>query len=156
MPGTAVPALARRGFTWYSLQLRMRTRGFTSLLAFGLLVTSPVTGGLSYLCQMSELVRSECCCKRSVLDTKAGGSRCDSLESANGCCEVKVTEASRMAATAEATKLQLPPAPALAAVSVLADVARPASAITVRRMSARGPPTARGIPLFVEHCSFLI
>lgn len=126
---------------------------FASLVAFGLLLTSPVTGRLSYLCQMDGLVHSECCCPDSDVRGETGASQ---IQSANTCCETKLTDASRLPATAEPSKLQLPPVPAVAIVSILAPITRPASEIVVRRTNARGPPPSRGVPLFVQHCSYLI
>lgn len=132
----------------------MSARLAAAFLALILLVTSGVTGGRSYLCLMSGQVRSECCCKRAATKDKGGGAR---IERADRCCEVHVTDGTRLPATArDGLSNDSAALPLLAILSVAMEVVPARAQESVLPFSARGPPRRTGPPLFISNCSLLI
>lgn len=132
----------------------MFARVAAAFLALILLVTSGVTGGRSYRCLMNGQVRSECCCKKAANRNQGEGAR---VERADRCCEVHVTEGTRLPATArDGLSSDSAALPLLAILPVAVEVVPARSQESALPFSARGPPHRAGPPLFIWNCSFLI
>lgn len=133
----------------------MASRFAAILVALVLVVATGMASSVSYLCLMDGQVRSACCCKKTPA-TQAD-TDCPKVER-QGCCEVRVSEATQSPATTrDATPTdQLPVPLAFATFPPTVEVPRPASREVIPGLGARAPPGGIGPPIFVRNCSFLI
>ena len=133
----------------------MASRLAALLVALVLVVATGMGRSVSYLCLMDGQVLSACCCKKA--QAAEAKSDCPKVER-QGCCEVRVAEATEAPAT---TRDGLPhdhlPVPlALAVLPSAVDVPHPSSRDVVPGIGARAPPYGIGPPIFVWNCSYLI
>lgn len=130
----------------------MLERIAAAVFALALVLNTGIGPGLLHLCSMSGQVKSHCCCQK-------GGNADEGtqLERDMRCCELKVTESLRPAATVRDG--QAPQAPELAVVALVPQAASlgvPATDDGLLPLGARAPPEHTGPPIFVRNCSFLI
>lgn len=133
----------------------MVSRAAAILVALVLVVATGMARSVSYLCLMDGQVRSACCCKKA--EESRAEPDCPKIER-QGCCEVRVAEATKAPATARdgVHHEQLPGPPALASLPPRLDVAPPSGRDVVPGIGARAPPSGIGPPIFVRICSYLI
>jgi hypothetical protein len=123
-----------------------------ALLALLLVVSTGMARSVTYLCLMDGRVHSTCCCKKAQQEPAYP------RVEGQGCCEVRVPEATPGAVATRAAlhgdRVALPPL--LAALPPKLDFPRRTVRDVLPAVDARAPPGATGSPIFVWKCSYLI
>ena len=133
----------------------MASRLAAIVVTLVLVVASGVARSVSYLCLMDGQVRSACCCNKAQAErAEADGPKVER----QGCCEVRVSEATQAPATTKEVLQndRLPVELALASHPPTLDVPRLTSRDLLPGIGARAPPHGMGPPIFVRNCRYLI
>ena len=130
---------------WLGVRLQLLLVALTVLLA------TVACDRSRYLCKMMGRAVAECCCAGRHDATRDAGA----TARAPDCCELIAAPQQRVAASHEATPVQLSGA-ALAAWLPAFDYPERSFRLLERPPSAARAPPAIGPPLFISHCSLLI
>jgi hypothetical protein len=127
-----------------------RARIIVFLIALLALLPAAVPGHARYFCPMMERVRDSCCCPGKAAPPSS------QAEARSPDCCVRLTQGALPPVAAHRESLQPLSIPGLPATTLI-EVAPAAECDGLGSASSeRDPPTARGPPLFLKNCVFLI
>lgn len=129
---------------------RARARLFAVVLVASLFASATGFARVQFLCRMTGLVGSACCCAHHEDGAEPAGAGVRPSD----CCEAVAGKSAERAVTEPPSGVQVPEALSSVLLSFVVPQAPNVVVEPPRLVRSRGPP-ANGPPLYIKHCSLL-